>query len=251
MLRLALIIALLAAVGGIVVSQFVTKPKVAGLRTDLEMTQTTLTQTQSDLASSRQKEQAATALAERTTAELADTSSRLEVASRDLQVQRGRADRLDEDLNRTTGERNRAQAELARWEALGVRPEQVADLRDSVRNLNQEKVALLDEKDVFGRQIASLEARLLKYEEPSAKVPLPTGLTGRVVAVSPQNDFVLLDIGEVQGVLERGELLVRRGERMVGKVRIVSVEPTRSVANILPDWSPEGIAIQETDIVIY
>lgn len=251
MLRLALILALLAAIGGIVVSQFVTKPQVDTLRTDLSNTQTALQRTQADLATSRQKEREVTEALEIANRDLTETRSTLETTSRDLQTQRTRADRLDADLNRVTQERNTAQAELARWEALGVRPEQIVELRRNLRSMTEERNVLLDEKAILHRQIAQLDARLLKYEEPTAKVSLPEGLQGRIIAVSPGRDYVFLDIGEVQGVLERGELIVRRGGQLVGKVRVVSVEPSRSVANVLPDWSQEGLGIAEGDIVLY
>jgi hypothetical protein len=251
MLRIALILALLAAIGGVVVSQFVTKPNIEELRTNLQITSDNLQRTQTELASSRQKEQEATETAERLTRELTETRGALEVATRDLRTQRSRADRLDTDLNRVTLERNNAQAELARWEALGVRPEQVRELRAEVRSLKDEKSGLQGEIEIFNRQVAQLQARLLKYEEPSAKVPLPEGLRGTVVAVSPQNDFVVLDIGESHGLLPRGELLVRRGDRLVGKVRVVSVEGSRSVANILPEWSAAEMTIQASDVVLY
>jgi hypothetical protein len=251
MLRLALILALLAAVGGIVVSQFVTKPRVDQLSSDLAMTQDTLSRTQSDLATSRQKEREVTDALEIANRDLTETRANLETTSRDLLTQRNRADRLDTDLNRITQERNIAQAELAKWEALGVRPEQITEIRRNLRNMTDERNVLLDEKEILHRQIAQLDARILKYEDPSAKVALPQGLKGQVIAVSPQQDFVLINIGEGQGVLERGELIVRRGTQLVGKVRVVSVDPSRSVANVLPDWSLEGVAISEGDTVLY
>jgi hypothetical protein len=47
---------------------------------------------------------------------------------------------------------------------------------------------------------------------------------------------VVLDVGEKQGVLEDGILLVNRNGRLVAKVQVRSVQPERSVANVLQSW---------------
>jgi hypothetical protein len=46
----------------------------------------------------------------------------------------------------------------------------------------------------------------------------------------------VLDIGENQGVLEYGELLVNRNGKLVGKIVVRTVQKDRSVANLLPGW---------------
>jgi hypothetical protein len=47
---------------------------------------------------------------------------------------------------------------------------------------------------------------------------------------------VVLNVGGDQGALEAGELLVNRNGRLVGKVKITSVQKDRSVANVVPGW---------------
>lgn len=251
MLRLALILALLASIGGLAVSLLVTKPKVEQLTADLASTQDTLSQTEQQLAETQRKEKAATAAAEQAQLQLTETTAALETTTAEATRQKTRADKLDLDLNKAVSERNQAQAELAQWEALGVQPAQVSQLRADLREVTEERDALEDEKQVFLRSISQLNNRLLKYEAPDQKVKLPDGLRGNVLAVSPEQDFVLLDIGANQGVLERGELMVRRGDQLVGKVRVVTVEPNRSFANILGDWQPANVNVATGDAVLY
>jgi len=57
-----------------------------------------------------------------------------------------------------------------------------------------------------------------------------------VVVVDPKWDFVVLDIGADQDVLENGELLVSRGGKLVDKVIVRTVEKDRCIANIMPGW---------------
>ena len=65
---------------------------------------------------------------------------------------------------------------------------------------------------------------------------LRADLKGKVVVVDPKWDFVVLDIGEDQGVLTDGELLVSRDGKLVAKVIVRTVEKDRCIANIMPGW---------------
>jgi hypothetical protein len=61
-------------------------------------------------------------------------------------------------------------------------------------------------------------------------------LRGRILVVDPKWDFVVLNIGENQGVLPEGELLVSREGKLVAKIIVRSVEGNRCIANIMPGW---------------
>ena len=93
-----------------------------------------------------------------------------------------------------------------------------------------------------------MRTELDRYLEPNSIPDLPPGLKGKVVAVDPKWNFVVLDIGERQGVLENAEMLVNRNGKLVAKVRITSVHPNSSVANILPAWAQADV--MEGDQVI-
>jgi cell shape-determining protein MreC len=54
--------------------------------------------------------------------------------------------------------------------------------------------------------------------------------------VDPKWDFVVLNIGQDQGVLENGELLVSREGKLVAKIVVRSVEKNRCIANVVPGW---------------
>jgi len=61
-------------------------------------------------------------------------------------------------------------------------------------------------------------------------------LRGKIVVVDPKWDFVVLNIGEDQGVLENGELLVSREGKLLAKVIVRSVQKDRAIANLVPGW---------------
>ena len=65
---------------------------------------------------------------------------------------------------------------------------------------------------------------------------LPASLDGKILVVDPKWDFVVLNIGDDQGVLQDGQLLVSRDGKLVAKVIVRSIEKDRCIANIMPGW---------------
>lgn len=251
MLRLALILALLVAVGGLAVSHFVAKPKVDELHSNLVSTTQTLQETTTAKNAAEADAKTQKSVAEKVSRELTDTKALLETASTDAQQQRGRADRLQTDLTKVTKERNEAQQSLAAWNVLGVQPDQISQLRADLKKTSDERDAYASQERIFLRNIEQLQGKLSVYEGNREKPVEMPGLKGSVVAVDPQWQFVVLDVGEQQGAKERGVVMVRRGDKLVGKARIITVEPSRSVANLLPGWKQGDVAIQVGDAVLY
>jgi hypothetical protein len=115
-------------------------------------------------------------------------------------------------------------------------PAQVGQLTHSLKEAQTAIAAINDEKSVLQRAVNRLTVRLNKYEGTNYVVTLRPDLHGQVVVVDPKWDFVVLNIGEDQGVLDDGELLVSRDGKLVAKVIVRSVEKDRSIANVVPGW---------------
>ena len=77
------------------------------------------------------------------------------------------------------------------------------------------------------------------------------GLTGRVLAVNQAWNFVVLSLGNKKGIESNMEFLVKRGSNLIGKVRITTVEPATSIADIIPASLSRGLSIQPGDEIIY
>jgi hypothetical protein len=45
-----------------------------------------------------------------------------------------------------------------------------------------------------------------------------------------------LDVGQNQGVLENGQLLVNRNGQLIAKVQVQSVQQDRCIANVVPGY---------------
>ena len=77
------------------------------------------------------------------------------------------------------------------------------------------------------------------------------GLEGRILAVNQAWNFVVLNLGDKNGIVGNAEMLIKRGAQLVGKVRVTSVEPSTSIADIIANSVPRGLSIQPGDNVIY
>ncbi len=77
------------------------------------------------------------------------------------------------------------------------------------------------------------------------------GVTGTVLAYNPGWNFVVLSIGDKQGLKSGKEMVVTRDGQMVGKVRVRTVEPSTSIGDVIPNTVPKGQSVQPGDRVIY
>lgn len=250
MLRIALILALLTAAGALVVTQFVTKPKVVELDENLKTTTENLNQTTTAKNKAESEAKAAKAAAEATAKELASTKTERDTAQEEAAKQTARADKLNNDLTTVTKARNEAQQELAQWQALNIKPDQVRVLQADLKKTTEQRDELEVLKKGVEKMLARTEAELRKYKGDDTVVEMP-GLKGTVVATDSQWNFVVLDVGENGGAKPGGIVMVRRGDKLVGKAKIMTVEANRSIANLLPGWKQGDVAVAAGDVVLY
>ena len=250
MYRVALILAALAAAGSLVISFMVTKPKIETLVGDNAELTTNLAAATTAKDESEKKAKEQKLLAEKSASKLITTEKKLEEASQLAEQQLARANKYFADLNKTTAEKNAAQEELARWSALRIQPNQVIALQQNLKKVGEEKAALVDQEKVLMRSVANLRNKLSKYEDDTQLVEMP-GLRGLVLAIDPKWDFAIINVGSKQGAKEGGQVLVRRGDKLVGKLKIISVEEGRWVANILSAWKQGNASVNEGDAILY
>ena len=133
----------------------------------------------------------------------------------------------------------------------GVAPNELkAQLDDTKRQLEaaeQEKAMLADKMKSAQDRLAALEEDK-KRRESGANKP---GVHGTVLAVNQAYNFVVLSMGDRQGVVPNSEMLVLRQGSLIGKIRISSVEPTTSIGDILTNSLARGVQVQPGDTVVY
>ena len=249
LLKISLGLAILVGLATLYVTHVQVGGKIQNLSNDLATTQ-------ANLQTSQQNEREAKNAAKALRTQLEDTQSAFTQATNDLAIVTARADeqqrRADENamqLREVTAQRNEAQQELVQWRAFGMTIDQIRGALATLREAQSQRDVYLADNQALNRTVNRLENELARYRGDDRPVPLPPGTKGNIVAVDPKYDFVVLDIGENQGVLERAQMLVNRDGKLIGKVQITQVEPNRSIANVLQDWKQDEI--MEGDQVIF
>jgi len=252
LLKISLGLAILVGLVTLYVAHIQVGGTITNLRQDLDSTKASLQTSQQNEAKLNKDLKGVRAdLDERTRSYTAATNE-LAQAQAKAQEQQARADKASAELNTVTGERNQAQQELSQWHLFEMTPDQIRNNLARLRSVERERDVFTTENKALSKKIANLDRELARYRgDVAPPVILPPGTRGTIIAVDPKYDFVVLDIGGNQGVLEGAIMLVNRQGKLIGKVKIASVEPNRSIANVLPEWKQEGTEIMEGDQVFF
>jgi multidrug resistance efflux pump len=236
LIRISLILALVAALAVGAVNFFVVKDKITALTDDRNTQRSQKEQAQNELASTKKELAKTQADLKQTQQQLADTQTERDKAVADAAAQSKRADDLSDKLAKTSQERDVAQDNLAAYTASGLTAAQVAKLNHSLKDMQEAMEALNEEKIVLLHTRDRLQARLDQLLGNNPDIVLRADLKGKILVVDPKWDFVVLDIGDDQGVKPDSELLVSRDGKLVAKVIVRSLEKDRCIANVVPGW---------------
>jgi DNA repair exonuclease SbcCD ATPase subunit len=194
----------------------------------------------------------------KTKADLESTKKELATTKNDLDNANAKVADLDKkntdlaaELDKTRADRDSAQQELEQWHLIpgGLKPPQIKELIDELATTKKARDTFAAENKLLNDNLQTVTAELDRLVGNDAEVPLPPGLKGKVMAVDPKFDFVVLNIGRDQGAKERGVMMVEKDGKLLGKVRIASVDKQSCIANIMPNWQRGDI--MEGDEVLY
>lgn len=133
----------------------------------------------------------------------------------------------------------------------GVSPNELkamlGDTKQQLEAAEQEKALLADKVQAAQDRVAAIEEEK-KRRESGLNTP---GVHGTVLAVNQAYNFVVLSMGDRQGVVPNSEMLVMREGALIGKIRISSVEPTTSIGDMITNSLARGVQVQPGDTVIY
>lgn len=177
--------------------------------------------------------------------------SKLEVAQQNAQValaeataRKGEIDVLNETLAKAQKQANEFNS-------------QNINLKDDIRVLDRQKATAeqnaKDLRSFNGRAIAYLRQKGIPLENIDKMDPnsVPPPVEGKVVELNPSKRSMEISIGSDDGLAVGQELYLFRVQpraEYIGKVKIVSVEPDRAVADIIGN-TVNGKKAQEGDIV--
>jgi hypothetical protein len=124
---------------------------------------------------------------------------------------------------------------------------QLTEAKTQLAELNAVKDGLTSQLKATQSQLAAAQKHIQDQQSGAAMV----GLRGQVLAVDRNWNFVVLNLGNRNGVSDNATMIVQRGSSLVGRIRITSVEPSQSIADIIPNSVPAGISVQPGDMVVY
>ena len=251
MVRPLLFVTVLALGGAAFIAFSEVQGEIDRITDERDTAQTNLDRTDGELADAKKAQEKAEQSNVIAQGQAETAMQNLRRSQQDLVEQRQRADQHEADAKKFEADLVKASNFVQSWElfqqANGTQ-DQIKQKLNTYRDVNNQRGQFLAENGILLSQIEKQGVELARYTGASVKVALPRTLQGRVTAVDAQFDFVVLDIGESQGAREHGELLVSRGEKLIGKLRILDVKKDHSIANILPGWKQEEI--QTGDLVI-
>src|SRR5581483_29718 len=236
LMRIFLIVAIVAALGAGVVNFVLVKPKIQALTADRDQQKSDKETAQKNFADTQKKLTLTQGELNQTKQQLADAKAAEKKAEDVASTQQKRADDLADKLAKTTSDRDDAQAKLAAYTATGKSAAEVSSLAKDLKDAQDALEVANEEKLVLNRDIVRLQNKLNELLGEDYVIRLRPDLKGKVVVVDPKWDFVVLNIGEEQGVIQDGELLVSREGKLVAKVVVRTVQKDRCIANIVPGW---------------
>jgi F0F1-type ATP synthase membrane subunit b/b' len=249
--RICLVLAILAGIGVIVLSQFKLRPQIQGIIDERTQQTQRADKAESDLRATRGELKKTQDNLQETKNKLGETETALTAANAKAADLERTAQRTRQELDQTRATLNESRQKLSRWELLGIEPEQVKATLESEKKLKDLAAVLEDEKQVLireNRRLTNVIFQLVGNQEDYSP-PLPPGTRGKVLVVDPKWDFVVLDIGEKQGLVQNAVMMVSRSSKLVAKVRIVTVHAERAIANVMPGWKLDEV--MEGDLVLY
>ncbi len=214
-----------------------TKADLARTKTELQTTKTELAKTQDELKSTQDQ--------------LTQSQADLATANGKITDLNGQIDTLNKEIDILKHPNAAAPSGpdtpvYTKAEMDAVKKD-LADATAQVAELNQVKDTLTNKVKDETTRADDLQKVVDHYKNGILK----NGLEGEVLAFNPGWNFVVISIGDRQGAVANAEMILKRGDEQIGKVRITSVEPSTSVADIIPGSLAKGVRVEPGDKVLF
>ena len=216
-----------------------TEKELAATKDELAATKDELGKAKDALVKAEEKQKAAEAELAAATKALTEKETQLATLKKsydDLKVAFG--DKTPEEIAKEIDAMKTKRAELetkvAAMEKDGA--EQKTVIETLTRNKQESEEKLVSQKKVIDRYKNNI---------------VQQGLRGEVLAVNAGWGFCVLSIGDRQGAAANKIMIVVRNGQAIGKVKIINVEVSQSVADIIPSSFTRGAYVRPGDEVIY
>ena len=223
--------------------------KIVGLNSTLDSTRNQLASTKATLKTTEDNLAKETADDEATKAQLQTVQSNLDAANAQIATLNDTIKKDEEEIAKYQHPTGPGPANTATYTQadIDVLKKQIDDEKTQITELNTLKDTLTTNLKDAQSRADDLQKTVDHYKNGTVR----NGLQGEVLAYNPGWNFVVISIGDRQGAVENAEMILTRGDSQIGKVRITSVEPSTSVANVIPGSLARGVRIEPGDRVIF
>ena len=243
------LVAMLATAG----LSFGTKSKIGGLNGSLKTAQKDLSENKSRLAKAESD-------LKKTEDDLMSSKAIVEERDKEIAKQKGESEELQRTVAAAKAEgEEKVKATIAEYSVKleeakkNPAPEAglpiVADekIKAEFAELQQVNKTMEAQKKDAEEKLLPIQRQLEEYRQGYVR----NGLSGKVLAYNPGWNFVVLSIGDRQGLKPASQLIVTRGSQPIAKVKVTTVEPSSAIADIIPGSVAKGDFVQPGDVVVY
>ena len=184
-------------------------------------------------------------------AQISDLQSQKDMAIADNEELQKAVTQKDADLIQAKKDLEAAQQALAEAQKGGSTSTNNSTALDALTTSNKELQVINDSQKEKIKDLETQVTQFRKREAQRRNKMLKQGLEGKILAVNPSWNFVVLSLGDRNGVVSNAEMLIKRDSQLIGRVKITSVEPSTSIADIIASSVKKGFSVQPGDSVIY
>lgn len=190
-----------------------------------------------------------------TQAELETTKATLADRVSDLASTRSRVTNLENDLSNTNSQVRETNASVASLERENSSLQQQVESLDT-QITNQQTLISRVEADLKRRtgERDRIRELLTACRRPKVTPGGPNPWhqqTAQILAVETEWNYVVINKGEVDTLPMYLEAFVHRGDQFVGKVRVMQVDRTVSLAEVLTETLTEGMTFEAGDTIFF
>ncbi|MFA5060349.1 MAG: hypothetical protein WC676_06965 [Candidatus Omnitrophota bacterium] len=193
------------------------------------------------------------------TEEIAQTKKQIFVLEEKNKEAEAKIEGLMDELELQQGLRDQMKIENgALKEAMDAETKAKGELQKTLADVQQKAVSLQEKLKAEEKQRMDLE---IKIKELSSGEDIPSGVElekivvipnqsseGRVVSVDAENNFLIFNLGQQQGIIQDVVLSVYRNDQYLGDVKAARVQADMSVADFIAPLTSQQV--QKNDRVI-
>lgn len=250
--RIFTFLAFVAGAAAIAAAFLKIKPEIQRLETGWTATKGELSTMTSDRDKEKKAKEEVQGNLASTKKKLDETTSEADKLKKELDTANNRVRETQAQVDKVSSEITGLKSEIEKYKSSLPGDMTIEQLLAKLKS-NEDTLATLEqEKKVLNEQMIKLDQEKKKAEElvrMKKEGKVPSGLTGHVLAVNDDWNFVVIDLGLNNAVVEGATAIVYRDGNLVAKIRISSVEPSIAIGDIIPEWKRGPLA--EGDLVTF